>query len=102
MIKIIHTSRDLTCHDSAKTVEILLGGIKPHDILEQLSRQLLKEDSITLSVDDESVVGDGIAYYKKRDVDLTHSLRIKYSEGLDAGGLSRHSTRMSWCISETK
>lgn len=80
---------DLTCHDSAKTVEILLGGIMPHDILEQLSQQLLSKHSITLSVDDESAVGDAIAYYKKRDVDLSHPLTIKYSEGLAAGGLSR-------------
>ena len=80
---------DLTSYDSAKTVEILLGGIKPHDVLEQLSLQLLKKDSITLSVDDQSAIGDAIAYYKKRDVDLTHPLRIKYSAGLDAGGLSR-------------
>lgn len=80
---------ELTSCNSAKTVEILLGGIKPHDVLEQLSQHLLKKDSITLSVDDESAVGDAIAYYKKRDVDLTHPLRIKYSAGLDAGGLSR-------------
>ena len=80
---------DLTSYDSAKTVEILLGGIKPHDVLEQLSLQMLKKDSVTLSIDDQSAVGDAIAYYKKRDVDLTHPLRIKYSAGLDAGGLSR-------------
>ena len=80
---------DLTSYDSAKTVEILLGEIKPHDVSEQLSLQLLKKDSITLSVNDQSAVGDAITYYKKRDVDLTHPLRIKYSAGLDAGGLSR-------------
>ena len=50
---------------------------------------MLKKDSVTLSIDDQSAVGDAIAYYKKRDVDLTHPLRIKYSAGLDAGGLSR-------------
>ena len=54
---------DLTGHDSTKSVEILLGGIKPHDVLEQLSGQLLKND-INLSVDDESAVGDAIANYK--------------------------------------
>ena len=47
---------DLTCHDSAKTVEILLGGIMPHNIMDQLSPQLLDKHSITLSVDDESAV----------------------------------------------
>ena len=62
--------------------------MKPHDILKQPSGQLLKKD-INLSVDDESAVGDAIAHYKKRDVDLAHPIRIKYSAGVDAGGLSR-------------
>ena len=32
---------------------------------------------------------DAITYYKRRDVDLSHPLRIQYSAGLDAGGHSK-------------
>ena len=86
--KTIDLILELTSYNSAKTVEIL-GGIKPHNVLEQPSQHLLKKGSITFSVNDQSAVGDAIAYYKKRNADLTHPLRIKYSAGLDAGGLSR-------------
>ena len=77
---------ELTDFNSEKMVEVLLGGIRPNDILEAMSLQLLNRQSVRLTVNDQSAVMDAITNY---DVDLSCLLRIEYSAKLDAGGLGK-------------
>ena len=76
--------------NARKVFNILLSGIKTFPLLAEMSKRLDGHCN-TITVSQESILSDGVAYYKKPSLDMTCPIMLKYKDmpAMDAGGPGR-------------
>ena len=76
--------------NASKVFNILLNGVKSFPLIAEMSKRL-DGSCVTLTVSQDSVLNDAIAYYKKPSLNMSNPIMVKYRDmpAMDAGGPSR-------------
>ena len=76
--------------NASKVFNILVNGVKSFPLIAEMSK-CLEGSCVTLTVSQDSVLNDAIAYYKKPSLNMSNPIMVKYCDmpAMDAGGPSQ-------------
>ena len=76
--------------NARKVFNILLNGVKSFPLIAEMSKHL-DGSCVTITVSQDSILSDAVAYYKKPSLNMSSPIMVKYRDmpAMDAGGPSR-------------